>query len=196
MEVPFAIAAAAYLAHQYVTQTTPAPDVFTTEGRPLNPEELWMTEYQNNGALAPVTGRPTTQSPLSETDNIMFFHKPGTSNMENPVTNTYIQLLNGAYVERRDLNMSAMAHRPQYPRKSDTPLWGAFTPELHLTDSLTGEDLSTGYQRMSWLPKDATDSDWNDMALLAHVAPPNPLLFTPDANFMTAPGVGWRYAPV
>ena len=202
MEAPLVIAAGAYLMHQYVNQPTGKEGPYALDRQTeldrlaTEPEQLWMLEYQVNGAPVPNANAPSSRLPVTIEDGTYFMHKPGVSNMENPVTNTYVQLLNRAYLGRKDFEQSRMAARPQYPRKTAQPLYSGFTDEIRYKDKLSGEVLSTGFQQMSWLPRDPTDSDYNDAALLTKVVPPNPLLFTPDANFATAPNVDWRYANV
>ena len=43
------------------------------------------------------------------------------------------------------------------------------------------------------MPRNPTDSDWNEAGLIAKQLPPNPQLFTPDAYYYTNPGQNFRY---
>lgn len=194
MEVPLAIAGALYLLHNFNNDGEAAPQPF--DDTSLDIDSLWEYEASVNGMPAPWYGASSARIPYKKGGGApIFVHQPGDSPMDAPVTNTHRQILNARFVDRQDFEMAFRHNLPQWHRKSAVPLYTGFTDELKLR-TVDGEELSTGFVNFSWLPSNPTDSDYNDAAVMAKVAPPNPALFAPEANFATAPGVDWRYADV
>jgi len=193
--------------HQrYLLDPLTAPREITPASRPFQPlsrdaplqtaSDLFFTEAQLNGTIAPTYGAGANRLPFKKGRGEPFFaHIPGRSSADSPVTNTYIQLENANHLSRVDFEQSRAANRPTYMRDRSFPVWTTFTPELNVVAN-GNEHLSTGFVNWSYLPLNPTDSDYNDAGVLSKVVPADPLLFTPYANFISAPGVGWRYADV
>lgn len=98
--------------------------------------------------------------------------------------------INAMEHSRKDF-IAAAAKGLQVPaRTNKSPLWIAFTPELHAGNNT---NRPTQHQSWGWLPNDAADSDFADASRLGKALPPNPLLYTPDAFFVAAPGLPFRY---
>lgn len=195
MEVPLAIAAGAFALHKLVASPSYVPHQ-REEDNSLNVEDLFEYEAGVNGMPAPWYGASTNFVPFKKGNGAPYFvYRPGDSPMNAPVTNTHRQILNAKFLDRVDFEVGMNSNMPQFHRKSAQPRYTLFTDELKLTTE-QGEKLSTGFVNFSWLPSNPTDADFNDAAVMAKVAPPDPLLFAPSADFATAPGVDWRYADV
>ena len=202
MLAPLAIVGGAVAAYQLFGK--PAP------GRPVVPsakhefddklediDEMWMHNAREWGIVAPSIQFETSRVPWGSGGSGMpyYIHRPGESHMDSPVTDTYQQIVNALSHNREDFIRAFAANRPQMARKSAAPAYNGFTDEMTLFGD-DGTRYTTQHMNWSWLPKDPSDSDYNDVAgLMAKAAPPDPALFTPTADFMTAPGVGFRYVP-
>lgn len=177
-------------------EVIPSSLPFRPLGGPNVVSDLFFTESQVNGTIAPAYGAGANRIPFKQGAGEPFFaHVPGRSSAESPVTNTYIQIENANHLAQVDFEQSRAASRPTYMRDRSFPVWHLFTPELNVVAN-GNERLSTGFVNWSYLPLNPTDSDYNDAGVLAKSVPPVPALFTPDANFISAPGVSWRYVDV
>ena len=195
MEVPLAIVAGAFVLQRLVAQ--PSVESPHPEGdESLDVDRMWEYEASVNGMQAPWYGASSTFIPYKKGSAAPYFvHQPGDSPMDSPVTNIHRQILNAKFVDRADFELGFKSSYPQWHRKSAVPIYTGFTDELVVTTE-QGERLSTGFINFSWLPSNPTDADYNDAAVMAKVAPPDPRLFAPTADFASAPGVDWRYADV
>jgi hypothetical protein len=206
MEAPIALAIGAFGASYLWSGYGAASDI---AGRPIKPtpeqeyhdkledvDRMWMHNASEYGVFAPTHRFETARLPWGSNPNSMplFSHKTGQSHMDRPVTDTYQQLANGYAHYREDAEETFLANRPQMARRSHQPPYTGFTNEMTLRGA-QGETYSTQHMLWSWLPRDPTDSDMVDaVGLMSKAAPPNPLLFNPSADFLAAPGVGFRYS--
>ncbi len=195
------LGAGAYLAHAIYAQPPKAPPRNPTAEEDYalgldRPEVLLMQNAQVAGMIAPQYQAATVRKPWNTGSAAPYYiHRPGQSHLDSPVTQLYTQILNATYHNRQDFQEQFAASRQQYARKSAQPVYTGFTDEMCITDSASGKKRYTQHMQWSWLPSNPTDSDFNDAALMAKAVPPDPLLFTPDANFATAPGLPFRYQP-
>jgi hypothetical protein len=203
MLAPLAIVGGAVAAYQLFGKQH-----MTGPGRPVVPsgsfefddklediDEMWMHNAREYGIVAPPYQFEASRVPWGPQGSQMpyYIHRPGESHMDSPCTDTYQQIANALSHQREDFIRAFAANRPQMARKQGSPAYNGFTDEMTLFGD-DGTRYTTQHMNWSWLPKQPSDSDYNDVAgLMAKAAPPDPALFTPTADFMTAPGVGFRY---
>ena len=197
MEAPIAIAAGLFAAYKLVNMPSEETSVDNTASLgSLTPEEIFFLNAQVAGTVTPNHQASASRIPWRDGAGMPYFvHQPGQSNMDSPVTDTYTQILNAHFLDRKDFEETFQASRPQYARTKGMPPYMGFTGDMKLKGP-RGEVYSTQHMNWSWLPTNPTDSDWNDAGLLAKALPPDPLLFTPNADFATAPGLDFRYSAV
>lgn len=160
-----------------------------------SPYEMNLHEMRERGALAPSFGATRARMPWDPNFPPYYIARTATGGPnESPTERIYHALANAQEHERLDIAEHFSKHRPHYARKCGQAIWSAFNEELHLNDSdPRAPRRSTDHVGFQWLPPFPTDSDWNEAGLLARALPPNPTLFTPDAYYMTAPGLPFRY---
>lgn len=159
-----------------------------------SPEKLLMDNARHTGILAPPFGSATTRVPWDMMNPPYYVYQPGVSHLERPMERTFEQYFNALHHNRKDFETAVARNRQQIARRRPQPIYTGFTPEMTAFDSVTGDKMQTQHMQWTWMPNNPTDSQYNDAALLAKALPADPLLFTPDANFMTAPGLPFRYA--
>lgn len=159
------------------------------------PEELFMDTALQAGIIAPSFGSATARVPWDVNNPPYYVFQPGVDHLERPIERTYEQYFNALHHNRKDFEEAVSRNRQQVARRRPQPIYTGFTPEMTAYDSVTGDKMQTQHMEWSWMPNDATDSEVNDAALLAKALPSDPLLYTADANFYTAPGLPFRYAP-
>ena len=201
MEAVAVLGAGAYLASALFAQpphsrkVNPSPEE-EFEAALMRPEEMQFKNAQYAGMWRPPYQSVTTRLPWGQGGNAPYYvHRPGQSHLDSPVTQLYTQLINATAHQRKDFQEQLVASRQQYSRPRASAIYQGFSNEMKLPDNVSGGMRQTQHMNWSWMPKDPTDSDFNDAALLAKVLPPDPLLFTPEADFATAPGLSFRYAP-
>jgi len=176
------------LANALVNRKDPQPDLGATDRLIEAPRDLFEHEFRERGAIAlghaPLRGRMPWDESLPP---YYIAQQVPNGPTDAPVTRLHNVMLNAYDHRRREIEEEFQAHRMNVARKRSQPIWTAFTDELHL------DGRSTNQVGFRWLPPDPTDSDWNEAALLARALPPNPDLYTPEGNYLTAPGVEWRY---
>ncbi len=187
----------ALLAHHLLGKVAPKPVDQSEEEEFDNaldvPEELFMKQSRDYGIIAPHYGSATARVPWDMQNPPYYVFQPGVSHLERPVERIYEQYYNAAYHNRKDFEEAVSRNRPQMARDRPQPIYTGFTPEMTAYDRVTGDKMQTQHMAWSWMPDNPTDSEFNDAALLAKALPADPLLFTPDANFMTAPGQSFRH---
>ncbi len=157
------------------------------------PAALFMHEYRVRGAIAPYASSVAARLPWDQNHAPYYIAQTATGGPnQHPTERVYKSLINASEHERIDLAQEFSAARPHYARRRGQAIWTAFDSELRVRDT-DGSTRSTERQGFSWMPPNPTDSDWNEAALLAKALPGDPRLFTPDSNFMSAPGLTWRY---
>lgn len=172
---------------------TPAEEL---DGTLLPQEELFMKDALEVGVIAPHFQSNTARVPWNTGSSAPYYvYQPGDTHLNRPWERTFEQIYNAVYHNRKDFEEAMHANRPQYARASRQPIWTGFTDEMTRVDYYTGDSASTQHMGWSWLGNNPTDADFNDAALLAKALPPDPTLFTPTADFATAPGLPFRYAP-
>jgi hypothetical protein len=158
-----------------------------------DPASLFMHEYRERGAIAPSHSSVANRLPWDQNHPPYYIAQTATGGPnQHPTERVYKSLVNATEHERKDIAQEFYSARPHYARKRGQAIWTAFTREISVTDE-DGALRSTDRQGFQWMPPNPTDSDWNEAALIAKALPGDPTLFTPDAAFMTAPGLSWRY---
>lgn len=192
--IPMTIGAGVYLLRE-LTQGQRKPidptDEFAAENSLETPEEFLRHQSRIYGLPAPQYGSPLFAPPWDVNNAPDILEQ--TYNFPTDATPDGVRdVVINAYGHARKDWMAAAAKGLQVPaRTGNGPLWIAFTPELH--DNFRRNQV-TQHQSWGWLPNDATDSDVMDAGRMAKAIPPNPLLYTPDAFFVTAPGLPYRYS--
>jgi hypothetical protein len=160
-----------------------------------SPYEMNLHEMRTRGALAPSFGATRARMPWDPSFPPYYIASTATGGPnESPTERIFHSLANAQEHERLDVAEQIMHHRPHYARKKGQAIWSAFNEELHLEDADPSvPPRSTDHVGFQWMPPNPTDSDWNEAALLTRAMPPNPVLFTPDAYYMTAPGQPFRH---
>lgn len=136
----------------------------------LNYRAPWTTISPSYGTLPQITGDCT----------------------DAPTERLYRILADSEEVHRRKIEEQLVHEQPTYALRRGQPLVTAFNHELHNPE--TGR--STEFQNYSWVPPNPDDGDYHRAGVLAKQIPRDPMLFTPDAHYFTAPGLSWRYAPM
>lgn len=195
MEV-IALAGGAYLASALFANTPVkvAPTEAELAAQMLErPADLFMHEYRERGAIAPSGSSVASRMPWNPLFPPYYIAQTATGGPNNrPTERVYKSLVNASEHERHNIAQEFHAARPHYARKRGQALWTAFSREIKAPDA-DGSTRTTEAQGFQWMPPNPTDSDWNEAALLAKALPGDPRLYTPDANFMTAPGLPFRY---
>jgi hypothetical protein len=185
-----------------------APAV-TPPGRPANPTkqqefhgtvdsslaDMYMHNAREWGIPAPNYQMTTQRLPFTVGDLGPYYQwLPGDNHMDSPVEDAYRRMSNALSHYQTDFEEAFVANRPQVPRKSAQPVYTGFTNEMTMRGA-DGRAYTTDRMNWQWMPTDPSDSDYSDaMGLMAKYAPADPTLFTASADFMTAPGVDWRYS--
>jgi hypothetical protein len=160
-----------------------------------SPYQMNLHEMRERGAIAPSFGATRARMPWDPNFPPYYVAQTAVGGPnESPTERIYHVLANAAEHERLEIAEEFAHHRQHYARKRGQAIWSAFNEELHIRDSDPRVPArTTDHVGFQWLPPYPTDSDWNEAALLARALPPNPELFTPDAVYMNAPGLPFRY---
>lgn len=160
-----------------------------------SPYMLNLHEMRENGAIAPSFGATRGQMPWDPNFPPYYIAESSIGGPNaNPTERIYHALANAAEHNRLEIAEEFRNHRDHYARRRGGAIWQAFNEELTLVDSdPTAPVRTTNHVGFQWLPPAPADSDWNEAALLARQLPPDPTLFTPDAVYMTASGLPFRY---
>lgn len=152
-----------------------------------------MHEARENGMIAPQYGNVATRVPWHPMTGVHYLddlrdsdpHTVDTENLYRRVANTRVH-------ESSDILEHVARNRQAFARKAGNPLWFAFTPEVSMEQD--GRRVSSNIGQYKWVPRNPHDSDYSYAANMAKLVPRDPMLFTPDANFATAPGLPFRYS--
>lgn len=156
------------------------------------PYELAYTEASTLGAIVPKYGSTRAQVPWDAAFPPYYMQRDVPEGPANySLSRTYALFANADEHERLAVAEEAVRGRQHYARKTYAPLYTAFTNELVAMDA-DGSMRRTEQLGFPWLPRNPTDSDWNEAGLVAKALPPNPTLFTPDAYYMTNSGMPFR----
>jgi len=190
------LGAGAYLASSmFANEKTPVTLTPEQERERMleSPADLFMHEFRERGAIRPRFGAQVARNPWDPAHPPYYTSQtaPGGPNVA-PTERLYQVIVNASEHERHDLAQELHSNYAHYARKTAVPVWTAFSREVGVPDT-DGGVRSTYSQGFQWLPPNPTDSDWNEAALLAKQLPGDPQLFTPDATYMTAPGLAFRY---
>lgn len=159
------------------------------------PREALLHQYREYGAPAPSFN--TTRGRLPWDPNFPPYYvsqtAPGGPN-EDPVSRVHTLIANGIEHERQDVQATFNSARAHHARKRGGAVWYAFNDELTLDDADPSQPpRNTNRLGFSWLPANPTDSDYNEAGLIANALPGDPMLFTPDATYMTNSGMPFRH---
>jgi len=155
------------------------------------PAEFLAKQVKLYGMTAPTYNFATARVPWDTNNPPYHIQRYGAATGEVTPSDIKQAYVNAMEHQRKD-TMEQISHgRQAIMRQSNQPQWGGFTAEVH---NPMDPRMKTQHMQWSWLPSAPTDSDFADAAALAKALPPNPLLFTPDSWFMTAPGLPFRYS--
>ncbi len=191
-----ALGVGVYLARSLYTgapvklEKTPAEEFATIIERPY---DLNMHEMSQLGAIMPRTGATRARVPWNK-NFPPYYIAPDIEHgsMDAPTHRLYTLLANAQEHERLTTMEEVARNRRHFARDRGVPLWTAFTRELEVPQA-DGSVHTTNQLGFQWMPRNPTDSDWNEAGLIGKALPPMPVLFTPDAVFMTAPGQPFRH---
>lgn len=150
----------------------------------------WLAhEFHENGMIAPSFTATSESLPWSMSNPPYYIHQVGDHNQDAPLDNAFQLRVNQLEHHRADFEEQFVRGRGRWGKKRGGAIYAGFTKEMELNGR------STDQQYWNWVPPNPTDSDFNDAAQHAKELPPDPMLFTPDAYYPTAPGLPFRYAP-
>lgn len=155
------------------------------------PRAFLMHEQRERGGVAPPFNAVTTRVPWSEHNppyNVHLAHGPGPTEM--PTEQLYNLRANAYEHNRQDYAEQFFRGRQYVRRKQGSAVVTTFTREISNPDD---PRMRTGFINWEWMPPNPSDSDYNDAAALSKMIPRVQELFTPDAYYMTAPGLNFRY---
>lgn len=156
--------------------------------------EMVIHEGRENGIIAPSYNNVAARVPWTPANPYVYVWQSDSNGpTDRSVERAYQLFANRLEHEREDVSEQIMRGRDYFPRKVGNSLWTAFTDEISLTDQRDGSKYTTNHASLQWLPNNPTDYDYTDAAAMAKQLPPDPLLFTPDSTFMTAPGLPFRH---
>jgi hypothetical protein len=197
MEAPLLLGAGVWLANALISSPIKNVDMTKEEydvNMIENPRDFLMHQMREAGAIAPSYNHVPARVPWDSVSPPYYIKKHGGTHLDNPTENYYTLWTNSFMHQLADVTEAFARNRPSFARQHGGAIWNAFNMELYQKD-IDGPYRGTGNQGFFWLPKNPADQDYNDAAALAKALPPDPLLFTPDAYFATAPGLPFRYAP-
>lgn len=194
MEVPLLLGAATYLAMDLFKQPLRKVNPSDSENKEnmLQPQaEFLHSEFEVNPVIYPSYQFAPTRVPWDVHNPPYYITRRGEQPSDitpSKVRQPYIDALEHY---RRDTEEAWASHEQQFVTKSSQPMFRAFTPEV---SNMADPSMRTQNQKWLWLQAGPTDADVRDAGAMAKAVPPNPLLFTPDAYFPTAPGLPFRYS--
>jgi len=159
------------------------------------PYDFVLHEYRERGAIAPTFGATRARVPWNPNMPPYYIARdcPYGPN-DSPAMHAWLALANAQEHARLETALDFQCSRPQFARKRGQAIWQGFTEEITVKDADPRvQSRTTNHVGFQWLPPNPTDSDWNEAALIAKQLPPNPVLFTPDAFYYTAPGQEFRH---
>jgi len=160
----------------------------------MTPAEFFKEEYIARGAQAPPYANQAYRLPWTCTRPPYYVAHQVPCDVD-PVASAYTLLINGQDHVRREVAQDFDAAQTTWSRHRSGANWNAFTPEIPIQDA-DGSLRWTNRMGFQWLPKEPSDTDYQEAGMLAKALPGAPALFTPDATFMTAPGLDFRYGEV
>jgi hypothetical protein len=158
------------------------------------PREMIMHEARENGIIAPRYNNIASRVPWNTANPPQYVWQADDNGPMDQTLEKSRQVYANRWEHLREDVQEQLARSRQFTMtKTGTPLWHAFTRDLQGVDANSGAHWDTNLQGMSYMPRNPTDMDWTNAGAIGKIAPPNPTLFTPDANYMTAPGLPFRY---
>lgn len=194
MEVPILLGAAVYLARDMwkPPQKSIDPSDAENDAQMLQrPDQFLMSQLQTSAMIYPSFQFAPTRVPWDVNMAPYYITRRGEQPGDitpDKMRQTYI---NAQEHYRKDYEEAVASGQQQFVTKSAQPLYRGFTPEVH---NIADPSMRTQNMKWAWLIAGPTDADVRDAGALARRVPPNPLLFTPDAYFATAPGLPFRYS--
>lgn len=194
MEVLALLGAGAYLSSQiYGSQPVKLDKSANEEDMSMmeRPRDFYLHQAREHGIIAVPAHIGAARLPWSRVPNSLLAADGGKSSPLHQLYGTYADSFE---LERLETMESIVSTNPVYAKKRTMPLWTAFNSDL----TLPGTDPREPVRRTNvgdhfWMPPLPTDTDVREAALMGKSMPPDPLLFTPDAYYFTAPGLDFRY---
>jgi len=199
--LPFAVLGAGAYLHAALYPVEPDKVKYTPEEefeRAMErPRDFVVHEARERGFVAPQFNASSKAGrvPWSQSNPPYHIYKAGSAgNTDSPCESAAQLYANALEHERLDVQEELFAGRQHYSRKRAQPIYSAFTRELTIPNSDPYAPVrTTNIAGFMWMPPTPTDEDINEAAALGKMLPPDPLLFTPDAYYFTAPGQNFRY---
>jgi hypothetical protein len=157
----------------------------------LPPHEDHLSEMRRAGVI--VTGHNSVAARVPfNTDRPPFaIWRPSDDEARvNPTEDIYTHISNTTSHHRDDFEAQNRAGSEYFVSKRGGAIPVMFSREIH---NIADPSMRTGMVDWSWIPKNPTDADFMRMGALGKALPRHPELFSPDANFMAAPGLTWRH---
>ena len=154
--------------------------------------EFIMQEARENGTIAPQYGNVASRVPWLHMNAPYYMDRPGDDTLSEPTENLYKRIANSRIHQSADILEQISRSRQVFSRKAGNAIYTGFSPEMHIQNS-DGEWNSTNIGPLTWIPRNPHDSDYNYAANMAKAVPRDPMLFTPEADQATAPGLPFRY---
>ena len=158
------------------------------------PREFILHQARESGLIAPRYNSTASRVPWSTANPPNYvWNADDKGPMDQTLEKSRQVYANRMEHLREDVQEQLLRGRMFTMTKTTTPVWHAFTRDLRGVDASSGADWTTNLQGFMYMPPNPTDMDWTNAGAIGKIAPPNPTLFTPDANYMTAPGLPFRY---
>lgn len=155
------------------------------------PAEFLLKQTKLYGHWAPSFNMATARVPWDPANPPFTVQRYGSCSGQVTPSDIHQAYVNAKEHQRRDAMEQMATGITTIARQSGQPIWGGFTPEVH---DIANKNMKTQHMQWVWLPRGPTDSDFADAAAMSKAIPANPLLWTPDAWFATAPGLPFRYS--
>ncbi len=198
MEIVAVLGAGTYLAeslYRYNLQQRPVMPTKEEEFELMleTPREFILHQARESGIVAPAFSTVAARRPWSESNPPYYVYGSDINEpMSNPTEKVYQLYANSLEHYRIDTEEEIERGRLHFSRKRGQAIWNAFTREITVPGYKDQPPRTTDHQGWMWMPPTPTDTDHNEAGAMGKMMPPDPLLFTPDAYYMTNSGVSWR----
>lgn len=154
--------------------------------------DFLMHEAHENGTIAPQYGNVATRVPWTQMHAPFYLDTLDNDPHSAPTENLYRRVANRRVHEASDILEHVARNRLAYARKAGNAIYTGFTPEMHLVQD--GKWVSSNVEQLTWMPRSPHDSDYSYAVGMSKAVARDPMLFTPDAYYATAPGLPFRYS--
>lgn len=191
------LGAGVYLADALFNRSAPQPDLTQNEADQAenmleSHYEFLMHEARENGIIAPQYGNVATRVPWSDGNAPYYMDSLQPEHEDSSIEDMYRRVTNARVHQSSDVMEHLARNRQAFARKAGNAFYSGFTPEMVLVQD--GQEVMTSIGPHTWLARNPHDSDYSYAVGMSKAVPRDPMLFTPDSNFATAPGLPFRYS--